>query len=654
MKSLNRRLWLFTSIVVVIALVALACGEEAAPTPVPEVAEEVEAPPVEEVMEEEPVVEEEMVMEEEPVAEEEMVMEEEAPVEEPVEELVVLTGGLPPICTPEGANPIPGGTLTLTGYDPGSYDTAGGGEIWSGAVVKSFTHNKLTNYDICDPHESSDLTPVPDLAESWETSEDGLTVTFHLRQGVKWQDIPPLNGRELVADDVVFSYNRYMAEGSPHAGILAFVDSVEAPDNYTVVFRLNRPWSGLIAYSAYYYFPIDAPDVLEELGTLETPESVIGTGPWILVEHEIGVKQVFERNPDYWRGPNGITGENLPYIDSIEALFVTEDSAKLSLYRAGELDVGPAWWSWGWWTASPEMMNALTDRPDLISDYREVVENISPGMWIMPDLEAFPFMNQKVRQAINMVIDRSPQLWFDGAQIETRDLVSLHPWYLPVEELGEAAQYFPVDAEGNPTVDIEGARVLLNEGLQELIDQGLAPAGFQVGDRIQIELYTEGTDAQFPYNAPVFQANLAELGIDAELTVISYQEMFDTFWSTTTENWPSELAFDYMWTGYPDPIEFYYNQFYPGASRNLQGIDDPEFTALIEAGLSATDDETKREIVEDLQRLFATKLYWWPLPHWISQNIYPDYLINVGAMKGYANQGYSFIESWFTTDAPAR
>ena len=272
MKLLNRRLWLFTSIVVVIALVALACGEEATPTPAPEVLEEAEEAPVEEVMEEE-------VMEEEPV--DEMVMEEEVmeeePGEEPAQEQVLQAGGLPPVCTPEGAEPIPGGTLTMTGYDPGTYDTSQFNS-WEGAATKSFTHNKLITYHICDPYDSSDLSPYPDLAESWEISEDALTITFHLRQGVTWQDIPPLNGRELVADDVVFSYNRYMAKGSPHADILAFIDSVEAPDNYTVAFNLKRPWSGLLGYAAYHYFVIEAPEVLEEFGTLETPESVIGTG----------------------------------------------------------------------------------------------------------------------------------------------------------------------------------------------------------------------------------------------------------------------------------------------------------------------------------------------------------------------------------------
>ncbi len=640
MKLLNRRLWLLTSIVVVIALVALACGEEATePTTAPEVMEEaVEETPVEEVMEEE-------VMEEEP--DDEMVMEDEA-----MDETVLQTGGLPPVCTPEGAEPLHGGTLTMTGYDPGTYDTSQY-NAWEAAATKSFTHNKLITYHICDPHDSSDLSPYPDLAESWEISEDGLTVTFHLRKGVKWQNIPPVNGRELVADDVVFSYNRYMNEISPLSGVLGFVDSVEAPDNYTVVFSLKRPWSGLLGYAAYHYFVIEAPEVLHELGTLETPESVIGTGPWILVEHEFGVRQYYERNPDYWRGPNGVTGENLPYIDNIEVLFVAEDATKISMYRSGELDVGPAYYYWGWWSADPESLNALQDRPDLIADHRQVVEQFTTEVYIVPKLTTFPFMNQKVRQAINMIIDRSPQLWFGGAVVETRDLIAVHPWFVPLDELGEGAAYFPTDAEGTMTADVEGAKVLFNEGLQELIDEGLAPEGFQIGDPIQVKMFTHRVEEFFEQNASVFQANAKELGMDVDLKVIDYGEMYDQIWGDF-DDWPGDIAYDWTLQTFPDPIDFYYNFFYPGNANNLQKVDDPEFVELIDAGFAARDDETKRKIVEDLQKLFAVKLYWWPTPHWISENVYPDYLKNAGGMKGSAHQGYTFLESWFTEDAPAR
>ncbi|MFQ5933464.1 MAG: ABC transporter substrate-binding protein, partial [Dehalococcoidia bacterium] len=604
---------------------------------------------VPEVEEEEEVVEEEVVMEEEEeVVEEEVVMEEEEEVVE--EEVVMITSTLPPVCTPEGADPLSGGTLTLIGYDPGNYDTAGI-DAWAGAVTKSFTHVKLTMYNACDPLDAADLTPYPDLAESWDVSDDGLTVTFHLRQGVNWPNLPPLNGREVVADDVVFSYDRYMAEGSPHRDVLAPVESIEAPDNYTVVFHLSRPWPSLLPYTAYHYFVIEAPEVLEEFGTLETAESVIGAGPWMLVEHDLGVSQYYERNSDYYRGPNGITGESLPYIDAIEVLFIFDPAARVAMYRDGELDVGPSLYYWGWWTGYPEDLAALEDRPELIEDFRAVVENFTTEVGLIPRLDEFPFQSQKVRQAISMSLDRSYGLWYDGASVETRELTVTHPWFVPLDQLGEGATYYPVDAEGNPAVDLAGAQTLLNQGLQELIDQGLAPAGFQVGDRIEIPIYLHQFEDIFPDAASVFQADLAQIGIDLDLRVLEYGAMQDTVWS----QWDFEgMAFDWMWAGYPDPIDFFYNNFYPGVSRNYQGIDDPELTVLLDQLIATTDVEAQRALVEELQQVLAVKQYWFAFPNWISYNVFPPWLKNAGAMKGYGHQGFTFLASWFTADAPAR
>ncbi len=551
------------------------------------------------------------------------------------------------VCTPEGAEPLPGGTLSLTGYDPETYDTSQLNS-WEGGATKSFTHVKLTMYKFCDPLESSDMTPYPDLAESWEISPDGLTVTFHLRQGVRWQDIPPVSGREVVADDVVFSYARYMAEGSPHAAILAPVDSVEAPDNYTVVFNLNRPWASLLPYTASLYFVIEAPEVLEEFGTYETPESVIGAGPWILVEHDLGVRQFYEKNPDYYRGANGITGENLPYIDNIDVLFIFDDAAKLALYRGGDLDVGPAYYYWGYWTGDTETLAALEGSPELTDDFRAIVEEITTEVFLMPRLDQFPFSNQKIRQAVSMVLDRSYGLWYDGASLETRELVSRHPWFVPLEELGEGAQFYPVDAEGNPTKDFEGASQLLRAGL---IEEGHDP-----DERIQVPIYFHRLETIFEDAASVFQSDLAQIGIDLDLRVMEYGEMSDTIWDVCATSGCDfdGMAFDWKFVGYPDPLDFFYNNFSPGVARNYQGIDDPEINALLELGIAARDEATQREVVEDLQKLLAVKQYWWPMPNWITYNLYPSYLKNVGAQKGGAGMGLTFLESWFTSDAPAR
>ncbi|MFQ5876017.1 MAG: ABC transporter substrate-binding protein, partial [Dehalococcoidia bacterium] len=408
------------SILTVLLLIAAACGGEATPTPVPATATPVPAtatsvPP--------------------------------GVTPEPTATLVpVPTATTAPVAA--AGEPIPGGTLTLTAYDPENYDTTGPG-WWEASASKSFTHIKLTRWDFSDPQDVSGRDPNPDLAESWEVSPDGLTVTFHLRRGVKWANRPPVNGREVVADDVVFSYKRYIAPDAANRDLLGPVESIDAPDNYTVVFTFSEPYGAFLNFTSHSAFPIEAPEVLEEFGSFETPESVIGAGPWMLVSHEFGVRQLFERNPDYYRGPNGITGENLPYIDKVEVLLnVFEDPAKIALYRGGELDVGAAYYYWGYWTGSAEISAALEDRPDLIQDTR--IFAVGPVHRVQAKVDRPPFDNQTLRQAVSLVLDRSKKLWYGGdiGSIETRELVSTHAWFVPLEDLGEGAIYYPVDAEG--------------------------------------------------------------------------------------------------------------------------------------------------------------------------------------------------------------
>lgn len=653
MKILNRRLWLFTSLVVVLALVALACGAEATPTPIPATA--TSAPSAQPTATSAPAAEPTSAPSAEPTATSAPAAEgtaTSAPAAEPTATsapITALISNEPPDCYGD-AEPLTGGTLKMIGYDPGTYDLIGLGG-WDAAAIKSFTHSKLTMWNFCDPTDDGDLTPYADLAESWEVSADGLTYTFHIRPGVKWQDVSPLNGRELVADDVVFSYNRLMSEDSPHKGVLSAIDSIEATDRYTVVFHLSRPWSAFLAYTGYHYFAIEAPEILEEFGTFDTAETVIGTGPWILLEQEFGVRLYFEKNPDYYRGANGITGENLPHIDNIEVLMIFDDAAKMAMYRGGELDVGPGLYYFGWWTAGAEVLQGLEDRPDLTQNLQRAVENFTLEVGITPRLDEFPMMNQKVRQAVSMVLDRSRQLWYDGSSVETRELTSTHPWFLPLEELGEGAAYYPVDADGNPSIDIVGAQAKLNEGLQELIDQGLAPAGFEIGDRIVYPVYIHRVETIFEEAASVDQANLAEIGIDLDIRVLEYGEILDKVW----DQWDFEGAvFDWVYAGYPDPMDYFANTYLPGSVRNYQSIDDPELTALIEAGMAETDELVRREIVEDLQRMLAVKQYIWQMPNWISENIFPDYMVNYGSMKGYAHMGLTYLYAWFTEGSPPR
>src|SRR2546425_1077950 len=211
----------------------------------------------------------------------------------------------------EAGQPRRGGILRVRGFDPPNFDH----HLTTAAFTQStlsFVYSKLVRHKV-----GADVTPgafiiEPDLAERWEELDD-TTYVFHLRKGVKWQNKPPLNGRELVAEDVKFTYDRFRTEsGNPNRYMLDPVDRIEVVDRYTIKFLLKEPYVWLVHALAYPWSTwIIAPEVVQQFGDLKKPESAIGTGPFLLEHYEPNVKAVFKRHPDYFR-----TGQ--PYVDGVE------------------------------------------------------------------------------------------------------------------------------------------------------------------------------------------------------------------------------------------------------------------------------------------------------------------------------------------------
>ncbi len=200
----------------------------------------------------------------------------------------------------------------------------------------SFVYSTLVRYKVGADVRPGTFTVEPHLAERWEQPDD-TTYIFHLRQGVKWHNKPPLNGRELVAEDVKFTYDRFLTEpGNPLRFMLEPVDRVEVVDRYTVKFVLKEPFVWLVNVLANPYGTwIIAPEVVQHFGDLKKPESVIGTGPFLLERYEPNVKTVFKRNPDYFL-------KDQPYVDGVEWLVLEDPSTGLAMYRTGQIDCGPA------------------------------------------------------------------------------------------------------------------------------------------------------------------------------------------------------------------------------------------------------------------------------------------------------------------------
>src|SRR5213083_520190 len=222
--------------------------------------------------------------------------------------------------TASAQTPRRGGTLALRLWDPPNWDLDQT-ISYKTHIAQTFTHSRLVRHKVGPNVAPGSLVIEGDLAESW-TQPNETTYVFKLRRGVKWHNKPPVNGRELTAEDVRYTVERFLTvKGNANAYMLRSVDKVEAPDKYTVKFTLKEPYAWFLDILANpMAVAIVAKEAVEKFGgDLKKPEATIGTGPWMLDSYRPNVGMTFVRNPSYF-----VAG--LPHVDKIE-VFVDEDKA---------------------------------------------------------------------------------------------------------------------------------------------------------------------------------------------------------------------------------------------------------------------------------------------------------------------------------------
>jgi peptide/nickel transport system substrate-binding protein len=176
-----------------------------------------------------------------------------------------------------------------------------------------------------------------DLCQSWEVTPD-LVYEFQLRPGIRWQNIPPVGGRLLDAEDLVFSYERLRTPGWPNAGLFTAIESIEAPDAETLRVKLASPDADALLSLADGHSKIVAREVVAQYGDLKTGP-VIGTGPWIWEETGADKPMTLVRNPGYFE-------ERAPLIDQLVVPVIKQSGLdrsgqqeRLAAFQAGLVDV---------------------------------------------------------------------------------------------------------------------------------------------------------------------------------------------------------------------------------------------------------------------------------------------------------------------------
>jgi peptide/nickel transport system substrate-binding protein len=470
----------------------------------------------------------------------------------------------------EAGQPKRGGILRVRGYDPVHFDHHLTTNFKTNTTL-SFVHSRLVRHKVGAEVQPGTFLVEPDLAERWEELDD-TTYVFHLRQGVKWQNKPPVNGRELVAQDVKFTFDRFLTEkGNQDRELLESVDRVEVVDRYTVKFLLKEPYVWLVntlAYSRSMW--IIAPEAVDTFGDLKKPEATIGTGPFVLERYEPNVKTVFKRNPDYFR-------REQPYVDGVEWLVAEDPSSGLAMYRTGQLDCG----NWHWWGVRQQDLESVQkSHPQL--KYQDMLGINTLNIFMRADQA--PFNDVRVRRAISLAIDRQgliEAVYLRGAPspVVAPGLVE---WSLPIDQLGAGAQYY----QHNP----QEARRLL------------ADAGFPKG--LKTLLYTTGGyGPDFLDAGQLIQRYLKDVGLEAELKIQEYGAYFATTLQGKFEGMgmvPGAPAWE------PD---FVLDGYRADSPRNSGYVNDPKLTAMVKAQRQTKDLEARKRIIHDIQRLVAEQQY---------------------------------------------
>jgi peptide/nickel transport system substrate-binding protein len=489
-----------------------------------------------------------------------------------------ITASAWPLCGPhtlwgeEAGPPKRGGILRVRGFDPPSFDhhltTAGFTQSTLG-----FVYSKLVRHKVGADVPPGTFIIEPDLAERWEELDD-TTYVFHLRQGVKWHNKRPLNGRELVAEDVKFTYERFLTErGNTNRYLLDSVDRIEIMDRYTVKFLLKEPYVWFISVLAYPTSTwIIAPEVVEKYGDLKKVETAIGTGPFILERYEPNVKTVFKRNPDYYR-------EGQPYVDGVEWLVIPDESTGLAMYRTGQLDCGPGI---NWAVRQQDLEALKKSHPHL--KYQDFLSQSAGAITMRTDMP--PFSDVRVRRAISHAIDRRALVEAVGGRGEPTPAVSrgLVEWSLPIDQLGEGAQYYRYDPQ-------EAKRLL-------------AEAGYPKGFKTQLTV-TNGLGRDLVDDAQVVQRYLKDVGIDAELKIQEY----GAYVATTVQGKFEGLVRGPIGVAW-EPDARLYRAYASDSSRNIGHVNDVTLTAMLKEQRRTKDLAARKQLIYDIQRYVAAQQYY--------------------------------------------
>ena len=425
------------------------------------------------------------------------------------------------------------------------------------------------------------------LAKSYEFTSPS-TFVVHLKPGIKWQNLPPANGRNFVASDVVANYQRLFGLGSGTGSPFYtwFVQwqqlqSITAPDDNTVVFQWkisNAEFIHELLWSADASNQIVCPDAVKAYNNdLSDWHHAVGTGPFMLTDFVSGASATLVKNPDYWNVDERHPQNKLPYANGVTVLVMPDDATALSAMRAGKIDI-----LYGMSNVQANSMH--TSNPEINQITVEGTNTYS----IEPRCDKGVFSNLQVRQALQMAIN-IPDIassYYDGNCSQYPSATT--SMYLTGWGLGMFPDW-PQDLQAQYTYNVQGAKALLaSAGYPTIHTDVVAAANWDIS------------------LLEIVQSEFADIGVTMDIRTMDAGS-----WTSFVRGNHSQDALIYGASDVGNSFEpiFQMGQLTTNNGNNFALISDPTIDSLYAKSMAATSTADFKQALYDLNLYIAQQHY---------------------------------------------
>ena len=500
-----------------------------------------------------------------------------------------------------------GGVLTLSHID--SPPSPSIQEEGTSSVVIPFMalYNNLVIYDQHKPVNTFD-TIVPELATQWDWGADGTTLTFALRQGVKWHDGKPFTAADVKCTfDMVSGLAPNKIRKSPRKQWWDNLAKISTSGDFSVTFHLKQRQPSFIALLAAGWSPVYPCHVSSD--AMRTKP--IGTGPFRFVEYNRNENIKMVRNDNYWK-------PGLPYLDGIEYRIIASRSTRNLAFVSGKVDM-----TFPTDVTAPLLKDIRNGAPNAQCVLRPLNANTN----IIFNRDTPPFDKLEVRRAVALSVDRSAfnTILSDG-QAAIGAMMLPPPegqWGMTNEMLASLPTYGPDVAKNR-----EEARALMQKN-------GYGPA-----NRLKLKIVTRDL-ATYRDATLLMIDQMRDIYIDGEVepvdTTLFYNRMFRKEYT---------LSVNITGNSLDDPDQNFFENFGCGSIRNYAGYCDKDMQDAFSAQSRETDVAKRRAMIWEIERRLAADVVRPIIVHDRRAACFHPYVKNMTIMTNSVYNGWRWEDVW--------